>query len=117
MSDVAAIAASVGEPLDDQSGHFVLVALDCNGQPAEDVKVSADTVSLNTKAFYLDSIESPDPSRTSTTKSGIAGYLNLPKGDVTVTISSALMRDVRIASPSVLLRSSTVTHALLSPAL
>ncbi|HVH45999.1 MAG TPA: hypothetical protein VM925_26805 [Labilithrix sp.] len=110
-ADLESIAATGGNPIAAEYGHFAFRAVDCQGNGAAGVTVVAETVTDKTFSVYMDSSGTP-VSTGSTSTDGRGVFVNLPSGSIGMT----LMRDgKRIGMSNVIIRPQSISYSLLVP--
>jgi hypothetical protein len=112
-STLSLLAASVEKEIKPELGHIFFATADCQGNPAANVALRADTVTASTVAFYSDSAGTPSLTQAKTSSIGAGGFINLPLGPISITVS----RDTgqQVSRRNVLVKAGTVTNILLGP--
>lgn len=99
---------------DPTAGDALIYVVDCDGGPAEGVRLETDALLPNTLPFYLVN-RVPDGSATETDKVvGAGGYLNLPARLVSFRVYVAATGQT-ITNVSILVRPGNVTFAVVEP--
>lgn len=106
-------ADAVGKKANPEFAHLLYRVLDCQGDPAPDTSLRAETVTPDTSAFYLEAEGKPSLTQGKTGGSGRGGFLNLPTGSVTIEFRRS--QGGALGSQTVLTRKGTVTYALFLP--
>lgn len=109
----ALATTSGGDPLKAGYGHLLFIALTCNGQRAPGMRATTDVVSGDTYGFYTDDSNLPSKTLQSTQKDGVGGFINLPSGNVVVT----LRRDSGelVSAHTIFVRPDTLTIVSIDP--
>src|SRR5262249_25511937 len=82
-----AAAAPSGVTLDSSRGHLLLGSVDCSGVPAHETVFSVHPIDDKTRMLYVSGI-TPSATATSTdSRTGLAFVLNVPEGQVDVTMT------------------------------
>ncbi len=78
----------MGLEANDERGHLALEALDCTWRRTSGVEFEIDTSDQETVELYINE-SMPTTSTSTTDATGLAGFFNVPAGEVTVTAKSA----------------------------
>ena len=113
LATLTGYADAFGTALDMTLGHIIFGTLDCQQTPAAGISATIDLELPSTRLFYLRD-DLPSKTATSTDKAGLAGYINLGKGTVTVTGTLATTKQ-KIGSRSVLIRPGAVSFFGVGP--
>lgn len=113
LSTLTGYADAFGTTLDMTLGHVIFDTLDCQRAPAAAISAAIDLELPSTRLFYVrDGL--PSKTATVTDETGLAGYINLAKGTVTVTGTLAATKQ-KIGSRSVLIRPGAVSFFGVGP--
>lgn len=111
--DVAALAAAVGQAIDESRGLLSVTVLDCDGQTAAGVQVELAKDDDKTATFYFQG-GLPATGRTETDSTGSVVLGNVRPGIVSVTSKSARTGKM-VGSQAALVRAGTLTVVYLPP--
>jgi hypothetical protein len=115
LQTLAGYAATFGTTLDMNLGHLILEAFDCQHASAAGISEAIDLELPSTRRFYVrDGL--PSKTATTTDAAGLAGYVNLATGTVTVTGTLASTKQ-KIGSRSVIIRPGALSICILGPGL
>lgn len=112
-AEFAFLTNSIGKQVKTQYGHLFFGALNCQGRFAANAVLRAEPISSDTFTYYTDAAGTPSITQDKTTESGNGGYINLPPGEVTVTLR--LDNGRRIGEHKVVIRKGTITYLPVGP--
>lgn len=112
---IMAHTASSSIVIDPMLGHLLVGSRDCFFEPLAGSTFVPDRIDPKggTKGYYLVD-DLPDTTKTSTSKQGAGGFINMPVGFMIVTTKSETGQTV--ATANLLVRPGFLTYAILSPA-
>lgn len=111
--DAAALAAAVGQLIDESRGLLSVIVLDCDGQTADGLQVELAKDDDKTNTFYFQG-GLPAVERTETDSTGAVVLGNVRPGIVSVTSKNARTGKM-VGSQAALVRAGTLTFVTLPP--
>ncbi|MCG8555755.1 MAG: hypothetical protein MJD61_10795 [Proteobacteria bacterium] len=111
MQDVASTDPAVQPPANVQRGNVIVSVMDCARTPGQGVRFSASSADATTRTWYERPARSSQ-SVTTTDRSGVGGFTNLPLGPVLLT---GYRGDTPVAAAEAYVHHALITQVTLYP--
>lgn len=109
LAELDFLLAQVKSATDPNLGHIFGLVQDCKLQRTAAVAVKANQSDPKTVQYYYEGNDTPNITRKETDATGIAGFLNVPTGIVTIETSLPAQGGRRVGTYSVLVKKGSAT--------
>lgn len=111
--DMDFIVGTVARKVNPQLGIFLFTVRNCEGKPVQGAQVRVEPIAADTFGFYTDATGTPGLTQQATSPDGSGGFVNLPPGRVTITVSRA--SGAVGWSSDLLIRADTISDTFIDP--